>query len=58
MAEAMPNDASEVIRVVLSAELRDEFEDWRRRQRPRIPSLSEGIRQLMSRSLAAEQAAA
>ncbi len=58
MGEPMPNDGSEVIRVVVDAQLREEFENWRRRQH-RIPSLSEGVRRLMSASLAAaEQSAA
>ncbi len=57
MADITPHDGGEAIRVVLDADLRERFEDWRRRQ-PRIPSLSEGARQLLRASLAADHAAA
>jgi hypothetical protein len=50
-------DAGESIRVTIDRELREQFEDWRRRQ-PRIPTVSEGVRRLMAASLAADRHAA
>ncbi len=51
MADPMSDAGNEVIRVVIDAELRERFEDWRRSQRPRMPSISEGVRRLMSSAL-------
>jgi hypothetical protein len=56
MAETMSNDGAETIRVTLDPHLREQFEDWRRRQ-SRIPTVSEGVRRLMSASLAADRQA-
>jgi hypothetical protein len=54
MRKATTTDVGKSIHVVFDDELVRQLEDWRRRQ-PRIPTIAEGIRRLVTRGIANDE---